>query len=50
MEVTILNQAKNWDYWTDKLKDELKNSGSNKVVGEHLAFENNIIKVWTIFI
>jgi len=48
MGVKILNEAGNWDYWTDELKAELKNAHSNQDVGEELVFENDTMKVWTI--
>lgn len=48
MEVTTINPANNWKYWTDILKKELKNARSNDVIGETLVFENDKVKVWTI--
>ncbi len=50
MQTTILNIANNWDFWTVDERKLLLESNENTNMGEHLVFENDFIKVWTILL
>ncbi|CAN1538743.1 hypothetical protein MCETHM1_01668 [Flavobacteriaceae bacterium] len=45
---TIINPEGNWEFWTDKQKQELAKTESNTSVGDKLVFENDEFKVWSI--
>jgi beta-alanine degradation protein BauB len=46
----IVNPVNNWEFWSDKQKNELAASKDNTNVGEEVVFENDIIKVWAIYL
>lgn len=49
MKTTEINAINDWSQlWTNGLRDALKKGNNNTDVGEHLVFENDDIKVWTI--
>ena len=50
MQTTMINIANNWDFWTVDERKLLFENNENTNVGEHLVFENDFIKVWTILL
>lgn len=48
MPCTLLNPSRNWDYWSDELKEALTNASENTQVGEQLVLENDFLKAWII--
>ncbi len=50
MQFTIINKANNWAFWKENERQLLLESNENTDVGEHLVFENDSIKVWTILL
>jgi hypothetical protein len=48
MPTTLINIVNNWDFWTENERKLLLESNQNINVGEHLVFEDDAIKVWTI--
>lgn len=49
MKTKEINVINDWAQpWTNELRDALKKGKNNTDVGEHLVFENDDIKIWTI--
>lgn len=45
-----INRSGNWDHplWTEDLKKLLQQNQQNVNVGEHVVYENDVFKIWTI--
>lgn len=48
MKKQILSKAGDWSQWTPELREALAASQDNYQVGEHLVYENDEFKIWSI--
>ncbi|PIF43269.1 hypothetical protein CLU96_0173 [Chryseobacterium sp. 52] len=44
----IINPASNWTFWGKAEKEALKSGTENFSVGDHIVFENDEFRVWSI--
>lgn len=48
MESKIVNQAGNWDNWSEFFKEQLQINATSTTIGQKIVFENNDFRIWSI--